>query len=73
VLFRSGSVSWHRHKGAAHIRQMPMFEDQGSGLCRYQVHVVLEFAEPVGGPLLIGRGRYRGYGLCRPLREGGVP
>jgi len=65
-------ISWHRHKGAAHARQMPLLEDQGNGLCRYQVHVMIEFVEPVSGPMLLGRGRYRGYGLCRPLRKGGA-
>jgi CRISPR-associated protein Csb2 len=30
-------------------------------------HVVLEFAEPVRGPVLLGAGRYSGFGLCLPL------
>lgn len=33
------------------------------------VHLRLTFAEPVAGPLLVGWGRYQGYGLCRPLQE----
>lgn len=37
-------------------------------------HVVLEFAEPVRGPVLLGAGRYSGFGLCLPIdthrREG---
>jgi len=37
---------------------------------RYHHHVVLAFSEPVGGPIVIGAGRYYGYGFCRPLREG---
>ena len=36
---------------------------------RFQVHVQLDFAEPVAGPILIGAGRFRGYGLFRPWRE----
>jgi len=36
------------------------------GSRRHQVHAVLTFAQPVQGPLLIGAGRFRGYGLCRP-------
>jgi CRISPR-associated protein Csb2 len=36
---------------------------------RFQVHVALTFAEPVIGPVLIGAGRFRGYGMCRPWRE----
>jgi CRISPR-associated protein Csb2 len=30
-------------------------------------HVVLRFAEPVQGPLLLGAGRFHGLGLCLPL------
>lgn len=33
------------------------------------MHVVLEFDEPVSGPLIIGGGRHLGYGLMRPLDE----
>ncbi|MFQ5734196.1 MAG: type I-U CRISPR-associated protein Csb2, partial [Planctomycetaceae bacterium] len=35
---------------------------------RQQVHVWLKFDRPVSGPLLLGAGRYRGYGVCRPWR-----
>ncbi len=30
-------------------------------------HAIIVFDEPVNGPVLIGAGRFRGYGLCRPL------
>jgi CRISPR-associated protein Csb2 len=30
-------------------------------------HVVLRFAEPVEGPVLLGAGRFHGLGLCLPL------
>lgn len=33
---------------------------------RLHTHAVLTFAEAVRGPVLLGAGRYRGYGLCRP-------
>lgn len=36
---------------------------------RQQVHAWIQFDQPVEGPLLLGAGRYRGYGLCRPWRE----
>jgi CRISPR-associated protein Csb2 len=32
-------------------------------------HAVLTFDEPVLGPVLVGTGRYLGYGLCRPLPD----
>lgn len=38
----------------------------GSGTPRVCVHAEIEFAQPVSGPVLIGAGRYLGYGLCLP-------
>ena len=35
----------------------------------FHTHAVVAFEEPVCGPLLLGAGRYRGYGLMRPLDE----
>ncbi len=32
-------------------------------------HAVIEFAEPVAGPVLLGAGRFVGLGLCLPLPE----
>lgn len=54
-------------EGAPHARSMPEFTDGGANMCRYQVHIALEFSVPLHGPVLVGRGRYRGYGLLRPL------
>lgn len=34
---------------------------------RFHIHASLQFAVPIEGPLLLGAGRYRGYGLCLPL------
>ncbi|HZN95762.1 MAG TPA: type I-U CRISPR-associated protein Csb2, partial [Myxococcales bacterium] len=31
-------------------------------------HVILRFNEPVRGPIILGAGRYHGFGLCLPLR-----
>ena len=56
-------------RGVGHVKVMPDYEEGGAGLCRYQVHAVVRFAEPVQGPVLVGRGRFRGYGLFRPLKE----
>lgn len=38
---------------------------------KFQVHVQIEFDQPVQGPLLLGAGRFRGYGLLRPWRNEG--
>ncbi len=32
-------------------------------------HAVLQFAEPVEGPVILGAGRYFGLGLCRPIPD----
>ncbi len=32
------------------------------------VHLVLDFPRPVHGPLILGAGRFRGLGLCLPLK-----
>lgn len=37
---------------------------------RRHAHAILVFDRLVRGPILLGAGRYRGYGLCRPIGEG---
>jgi CRISPR-associated protein Csb2 len=32
-------------------------------------HLIIRFSEPVGGPVLIGADRFRGFGLCLPLAQ----
>ena len=54
-------------EGAGHARDMPTFSEGGPTLSNYQTHVVATFPEPVEGPILVGRGRFRGYGLFRPI------
>jgi CRISPR-associated protein Csb2 len=55
-------------------RQFPGYRT-GSGTPRACVHAEIEFDEPVQGPVLVGAGRYLGYGLClpRPATEGKSP
>lgn len=36
---------------------------------KYHIHLCLSFENPVPGPIMIGWGRYQGYGLCRPVKE----
>ena len=64
LLVRPASVL----EGAGHIRSMPTYDEGPTGLSRYQVHLLVEFASPVRGPILVGRGRFRGYGLFAPCR-----
>jgi CRISPR-associated protein Csb2 len=56
------------HTGAGSLRDVPAFTE-GSGLTRYSTHVVATFPHKVTGPMLVGRGRFRGYGLFRPLNR----
>lgn len=54
-------------EGAPHAREFPqLIRSKGGGRQRH-THAVIIFEEPVAGPLLIGAGRFRGYGLFRPV------
>ena len=46
----------------------PPFPPKGTNAPRPQVHVWLRFHQPVVGPVVLGAGRYLGYGLCKPLK-----
>ncbi|MGQ9898529.1 MAG: type I-G CRISPR-associated protein Csb2 [Acidobacteriota bacterium] len=45
----------------------PPYPARGVGASKPQLHVFLRFAEPVVGPVLLGAGRFFGYGLFKPL------
>lgn len=52
--------------GAPTNRGFPPLQRKTGGNIHH-THAALTFREPVAGPLLLGAGRYRGYGFCRPL------
>jgi CRISPR-associated protein Csb2 len=56
--------------GVPHVRSFPPVQRKIGGNLHH-THAVITFPEPVRGPVLLGAGRYRGYGLCRPFRHGG--
>lgn len=56
------------HLGAPAAHEFPRLERKDGSECRH-THAILIFSRPVCGPLLLGAGRYRGYGLCRPLES----
>jgi len=58
-----------RIRGVPHARDFPALRRKSDNGLRYKTHLVVEFEEPVVGPILLGAGRFRGYGLCRPLRD----
>ena len=51
-------------------REFPRMARHRGGGQRRHAHAVIIFDEPVQGPVMIGAGRYRGYGLCRPMDKG---
>jgi CRISPR-associated protein Csb2 len=58
------------HLGTPASHQFPRLARKDGSECRH-THAILIFDRPVVGPVLLGAGRYRGYGLCRPLETEG--
>jgi len=62
-------TSWH--EGAPRARPagggFPLLPVKPGAPARQQIHVWLRFPNPVQGPVIIGAGRYRGYGFCKPV------
>ena len=53
--------------GSPPSREMPRMSRKSGERHIQQTHAILTFNEKVAGPVLLGAGRYRGYGMCRPL------
>lgn len=64
-----GAVPTARKNGR--LAGFSAFKAGTSGQVRLGVHARLHFDRPVAGPVLIGAGRYLGYGLCLPLDRSG--
>ena len=56
------------HLGTPPAHSFPRMERKSGGQCRH-THALIVFDKQIVGPLLVGAGRYRGYGLCRPIKE----
>lgn len=56
--------------GVPHGKNMPCLERHSDDRRIRHTHAVLLFESPIRGPVIVGAGRYRGYGLCRPLARG---
>ena len=54
------------HLGVPPAHEFPRVHRKDGSLRRH-AHAIIVFDEPVCGPMLLGAGRYRGYGLCRPI------
>jgi CRISPR-associated protein Csb2 len=57
-------------EGVPHAREFPPMVRKSDGGRRHHSHAVIVFDEAVRGPVLIGAGRFRGYGLFRPADQG---
>lgn len=53
------------HLGVPPARAFPKLKRK-DGSDRRHTHAILVFDGPVCGPVLVGAGRFRGYGVCRP-------
>ncbi len=56
-------------EGVPHAREFPQVTRKRDGGRQVHAHAVIIFNEPVRGPVLVGAGRFRGYGLCRPMEQ----
>jgi CRISPR-associated protein Csb2 len=56
-------------RGVPTAREFPAPTFGQTARRRWHTHATVTFNEPVLGPVLLGAGRYRGYGLFRPIRE----
>jgi CRISPR-associated protein Csb2 len=57
--------------GVPHARRFPSLQRRSDGGRVFHTHAVITFREPVQGPLLVGAGRFQGYGLMRPAADVG--
>jgi len=58
-------------EGAPCSNEFPWMSRKGDGSRMHHAHAVVVFDRKVQGPVVVGAGRFRGYGLCRPLIEVG--
>ena len=53
--------------------RLPLYRVGGDGPAKFTTHIGLTFAERVGGPIILGAGRFFGYGLFYPTPKGVTP
>ncbi|MBK1731103.1 type I-U CRISPR-associated protein Csb2 [Thiococcus pfennigii] len=58
-------------EGVPRSNEFPPITRKRDGGRMHHSHTLILFDEPVSGPVLVGAGRFRGYGLCRPFVQGG--
>ena len=55
--------------GSPHAHDFPPLPKKIGKTKALHTHAVISFSETIQGPILLGAGRYRGYGLCRPYKN----
>ncbi len=60
-------------EGAPHSKEYPQLVRKSDGGRQSHSHAVIIFDEAVRGPVLVGAGRFRGYGLFRPMDGNDLP
>ena len=58
-------------EGVPRSNEFPWIARKKDGGRMHHVHAVIIFDEIVLGPVIVGAGRFRGYGFCRPMKQGG--
>lgn len=58
-------------EGVPRSNEFPGMTRKKDGGRMHHVHAVIIFGENVMGPVIVGAGRFRGYGFCRPIKQGG--
>ncbi|MGZ5054200.1 MAG: type I-G CRISPR-associated protein Csb2 [Methylobacter sp.] len=56
-------------EGVPRSNEFPWMKRKKDGGRMHQAHAVIVFDREVQGPVLVGAGRFRGYGFCRPLPQ----
>jgi CRISPR-associated protein Csb2 len=56
--------------GVPSLHDFPAYASPGRRTRRVSAHVVVTFAQPIRGPLVLGAGRFFGMGLFAPVGEG---
>ena len=56
------------HEAVPHSRDFPRLRRKSDGGRMRHAHAIITFDRPERGPVILGAGRFRGYGLCKPVR-----
>jgi len=56
-------------EGVPRSNEFPWMKRKKDGGRMHHAHAVIVFDREVQGPVLVGAGRFRGYGCCRPLPQ----